>query len=174
MAQFDMFRRIGISAIAGDIKRALDKVAQAHRAKSGLSDAEWADRVLKEIGDLGRALGCKVRAGSNAQWDGPALMHDLSWLSYDSRERLKRAPLALQCCWDSNADVDNAFQKLLLTRSDLRVMVMSAPTETYLSTAFTHLKELAKEYDGGTADDVYLCCGWSDEGRQFHYAEFDG
>ena len=157
-----------------EIKRVLDEIAAKYRDQLDVSDKEWTRCVLTNIGRVGQQEGYFVYAGvrkdgrpvfNDGEW-----LFDLCWLDYsDDNKWLIGAPLVLECEWGSRKNITDDFQKLLLARADLRVMVFSGRSNSETVETTECLKTFTKKLAETCSDDHYLLCGWSGEDRRFHF-----
>lgn len=161
-----------------EIKAALDKVAAEHTAGPGLYDSEWTHRIKEELGALGKSKGYYTYGLKNSpHCDDGEFMFDLCWLDYgeqrtgDKNSRLKRVPLALESEWLRPGDVDDDFQKLLIVRADLKVMVFGAKTKQDFLSTVDRLGRWVNEFEPTSPSERFLLCGWCSDSRGFKYAE---
>ena len=165
-----------VTSMIEEIKRVLDEIAAKYRDQLDVSDKEWTRCVLTNIGRVGQQKGYFVYA--DVRKDGRPVLNDgewlfdLCWLNYSDDQNQKwliRAPLVLECEWGSTKNITDDFQKLLLARADLRVMVFSGRTNSLTLKTAELLKTFTKKYTATSSDDHYLLCGWSGENRRFHF-----
>lgn len=99
-------------------------------------------------------------------------MFDLCWLDYGEEDTwLKRVPLVLESEWLRPDDVDDDFQKLLIARADLRVMVFGAKTREEFSSTVDRLRRWVDEFEASIPGDRFLLCGWCNDTSGFRYVE---
>ena len=64
-------------------------------------------------------------ADENRDW--PEWLYDVTWLKYEHEgERLLiEAPSVAECEWGNKGDIDDDFEKLLLARAGIRLMIFN-------------------------------------------------
>ena len=78
--------------------------------------------ILCEIGQ--DKFGCYVCASGVHRADYREWLYDVTWLEYDcDGSPLIDAHLAAECEWGNPGDIDDDFQKLLLARASVRLMI---------------------------------------------------
>ena len=83
------------------------------------TSTEWTRLVLTILCDLGRRLGYMAGAKNNGfEW-----LYDVTWCQFDSSKRLISVPMVGESEWGKLEEIEYDFQKLLLARSAVRVMV---------------------------------------------------
>ena len=83
------------------------------------TSTEWTRLVLTTLCDLGKRLGYTARAKNN----GSEWLYDACWQQFDDCNRLISVPMVAESEWNPLQEVKYDFQKLLLARSAVRVMV---------------------------------------------------
>ena len=161
-----------IKSLVEDLKAALKKVCDKHRAGAGLTDTQWTDRIKKEIGALAEPRGYDAYAVGLP--DGGEFLYDLCWLQYDKGGYLLRAPLILESEWGDVDAIHDDFQKLLLGCTDLRVMIFSARTEKEMRETIEVLRTSVNTFTGNASEADYLLCCWCSETREFEYEHIHG
>lgn len=102
-------------------------VANANRALfAGLS--VYANGIIQ--GDNGE----RKRGDRGGEW-----LFDLCMLEWNEHGYLARMPLALECEWGNDDAILDDFQKLIVCRADLRVMIFGEANQTTPGT-FTMLR----------------------------------
>ena len=83
---------------------------------------ETVKNKLRQIGQ--GKFGCYVCASGVPRADYGEWLYDVTWLKYDcDGSSLIDAPLVAECEWGNPGDIDDDFQKLLLARASVRVMI---------------------------------------------------
>ena len=101
-------------------------------------------------------------SGMNNVVDGGEWLYDVTCLSYDAGGYLKRIPLVAESEWGSRNDVHDDFEKLMLARADVRVMVFDG--RRYGTSKEARFEEFAKyisECDRTETGDTYLLAAWT-------------
>ena len=157
------------SKVRSDVERVLTEIAQNEQMRWKKRKG-WTSEIMQKLADVVQSppYDCiyvfAKNIKSNKQktsWHGEWL-YDLCWLQYDDNddsEHILRMPLALECEWGTDIDILEDFQKLLLSRAALRVMVFGENNESTEKTVQI-LKEQIKSYRDGSPDDCYLLVGF--------------
>ena len=159
-----------ISAIQNGLNKINDQLTNNEDTK------EWTRQVLTEIGDLGEDHGCEVYT-SVRKFKYGGWLYDLCWVQYSPKpeQYLIRMPLVLESEWGSWKDVCNDFEKLLLARAGLRVMVYGYDEDKKDGkNVCQKLKKYFETFESGMQGDRYLLCCWDNDekSKEFHYHEF--
>ena len=104
--------------------------------------------------------------------DGGEWLCDVTWLLYDAESYIRCIPLVAQAQWLGRRSVQDDFQKLLLARAELRVMVFD---RNYWDSSEQAMAELAPHVtacERTEPDDIYLLAGWTLQA--FEYCLIDG
>ena len=158
--------------IEEDIKKILGEVADEGKEEAW-STTEWTKRIKIRFCELGKkhrfhvyASGCNNAAGG--EW-----LYDVTWLKYDKDDYLRTVPLVMECEWSLNkVEIDHDFQKLLLARSQHRVMIFYQKTEDTVLEKIKNFKKQIKKYRGTCSGDRYFFAGYSDNTYKFYYSFF--
>ncbi len=101
--------------------------------------------------------------------EGNEWLYDVTGLEYDSDEFLVRVALAAECEWGAQDQIYYDFEKLLLARADLRVMVFDG----YRQPGYNEIFQVFAQYIGRCAHtgvgDAWLFGAWTEE--QFVYRQ---
>lgn len=147
------------------------------------SNSEWTQEILVSLGRLGQRrpdpdyFVCSHGFGDTGwletkncgEW-----LHDQTWLDYNwgiTPRQLKRMVMALESEWGNAGDVLDDFEKLLVARADLRVMIFQAPDADALSEIFRQLTEAERRCETRVAGDNYLLCGYDNQRCRFDFRE---
>ena len=98
----------------------------------GLGDTEWTYGVLKALTDAGQHFGYDVAAtwrGAGrpipcARWT--EWLYDVVWYDHCAKSGQWSMPLVAECEWQGESYIKEDFEKLLVARAGLRVMVYDA------------------------------------------------
>lgn len=134
------------------------------------------------VSDMKDAAGMKEL---EQQYDGKIdseWLYDLTCLKYNGDGWLKKIPLVAECELWRPTDIDDDFQKLLLARADVRLMVFNGnhyPTEGKMSDRFPFCKHI-HECEHTQTGDTYLFAARLHEDKngrsvnhRFDYHQFD-
>ncbi len=86
-------------------------------------------------------------------------LFDMIWLKYDQQQRMEGVYLVAESEWGSKEDVLDDFQKLLVARATVRVMVYDAHNAGDMTECF-------REHIGafhGSADDTYVVIAYDED-----------
>ncbi|MCY4363216.1 MAG: hypothetical protein OXE42_13705 [Gammaproteobacteria bacterium] len=91
-----------------------------------IKQTQWSRAVLTALCRVGRQLGCSVWASSQfvnrEDKDGGEWLYDVTWLKYKG-DFLKLSPMVAECEWGNIGAIKDDFEKLILARAAVRVMV---------------------------------------------------
>ncbi|MXW79535.1 MAG: hypothetical protein F4Z57_11250 [Gemmatimonadetes bacterium] len=165
------------------VNRIVAEFRKVEREAPALGRPDWTIEVKTILCKLGRELGYTTWAtGVLADYcDGKEFLYDASWLVIDNCERTISCLMVAECEWDNLGEVEYDFQKLLLARSKVRVMVYDAgpANEEYQEEICDRLREHVGTFNG-TEGDTYLLIGWLHENTekgfrfQFHRITDEG
>lgn len=133
-----------------------------------LEQKQWTEKVLTTLCKLGEKLDYKTRA-TGVPDGGSEFLYDAIWINTDSGNRICSVPMVAECEWGNLEQVSYDFQKLLLARSKVRVMVYWTGANREIQEGlFDRLLEQVKTFNG-TMGDTYLLIGRLPENTfQFH------
>ena len=125
------------------------------------TQSQWTEKVLTTLCRLGKKeFGYTAWATGvpDKYRDGNEFLYDASWLVVDNCERIISCLMVAECEWGDPGGVDYDFQKLLLARAKVRVMVYwKHKRENQDETCDRLLKHV--ETFNGTKGDTYLLIG---------------
>ena len=147
---------------AKTLNQRLNTLAEkARRSRRGWwSDTEWTRRVKQLLVEL--ADNYKTCASiSDATWG--EWMCDVIWWDSGKDKLLRRIPLAAECEWGKEQDVWDDFQKLLITRAAVRVMIFSDNSRPEASKLVEELKRQIQYFRSSQKGDRYLFASYVEE-----------
>ncbi len=118
-----------------EIMRAVQKDLNSLEVGEGESDTVWTTAVKTKLCKIGRdRFGCKVCASGVDKADFGEWLYDVTWLEYEKNDRgklvnLVDAPLVAECEWGNKGDIEDDFEKLLLARAGVRLMIFDGNYE---------------------------------------------
>ena len=121
-----------------EIMRALCEGLNSLEIDKPESRTEWNKAVKTELCKIGRRFGYSVYARSNevnkAYRDEGEWLYDVTWLEYEKGARgelvnLVDAPLVAECEGGNKGDIEDDFEKLLLARPHVRLMIFKGISE---------------------------------------------
>lgn len=152
------------------VKRALDALCDEPDEREW-GDPEWTDRVKSAVAGCDELKDLKAYAYGVEHAAGKEWLYDLTCLDYSvEQDRLYRAVLVLECEWDpSLSGINYDFQKLLLARADLRLMVFQAKDAAGYEHVTSDLIDQVESFQQSSQGDRYLLSGWLADGRRFRH-----
>ena len=92
----------------------------------------------------------------------PAILAASAWLDYkkSGRGELIDAPLAAECEWGNEGDIEDDFEKLLLARAGIRLMIFNGFHEAGSKEIAARLARKVREFNGSRAEDAWLLAAW--------------
>jgi len=148
-------------------EKIINKIHQSFKSleSNGTSDwtnPEWTKAVKTTLCRVGKDFGYSVWAsGVNTHdKDGGEWLYDVTWLRYDG-ELLKSSILAAECEWGTLGAVKDDFEKLLLARTTVRVMVFEGMRHKDGTEAIANeICDWVGAYEGSQKGDAYLLIGY--------------
>ena len=155
--------------------------------KSVESDAWWTKTVKTELCKIGRKFGCKVGAKADevdeADRDYGEWLYDVTWLEYErERDGLKwpataliKVPLVAECEWgvDENLEyIIEDFEKLLLARADVRLMIFDGNQEPGSKEIADMLARKIRLFDSTEEGDAWLLAAWEGSNQDWSFRYF--
>ncbi len=95
-------------------------------------------------------------------------LYDVTGLRYDDERFLTRVALAAECEWGTQNDIFYDFEKLLLVRADLRVMVFDGRQQPGYQEIFQVLARYICRCTHTEADERWLFAAWTPEKFVYH------
>ena len=142
------------------------------------SQGQWTRDVKIALGVAGRERGYWVCAGGlprkPAAADSGEWLYDLCWLSYqpDGEEFLTDAVLVVESEWAGGAYIDEDFQKLLLARSTVRLMIFDGGNPAGADMTASRLARQVAAFECSADEDVWLLAAWvanEDDARDWSF-----
>ena len=145
-------------------------------------NAEWTRAVKTELYKIGRdrfsfevyASGVENPEPGHGEW-----LYDVTWLEYEkngcselnARRKLVDAPLVAECEWGDLGDIYDDFEKSLLARASVRLMIFDGNQNPGSKKIAEQLAGRVREFNGSRAEDVWLLAAWegSNDDWSFRY-----
>ena len=157
----------------GEIMRAVQKGLSHLKVGKGESDKVWTEKVKTELCKIGRSFDYRVYARADevheCERDGGEWLYDVTWIEYErGRDGLKwpataliEAPLVAECEWGNFEQIVYDFEKLLLARARVRLMVFDSHRAGGSSKEVAErLAGKVREFNGSLAEDAWLLASW--------------
>lgn len=133
-------------------------------------DATWTREIKTALGSLAKKkFGCYVATDlrdpeGNLQFDRKEWLYDVTCLKFDRDEYLKRVLLVVECEWGRKSSIYYDFEKLLLARADVRVMIFTGSSDI-IDEVFTELAAYICKCEHTLPGDTYLLVAgeWDDD-----------
>ena len=168
----------GKREIIDAIRGTLDGIGLIYPRDGG----QYTKAIKTALCELGRKFTYQVRASgvdiAESEW-----LYDVTWLQYSRGyepgpdNRLVGIPLVAECEWGTSPDVKYDFEKLLLARASVRLMIYGDFQQYPESRGDGLAKRLAGyvgDFNGSGTDDAWLLATWeksddADRGWLFRY-----
>ena len=147
------------------------------------STREWTRAVKTELCEIGSRFDYKVGAsgvnnGGFGEW-----LYDVTWLKYEcERDGLKwpataliKVPLVAECEWgvDENLEyIIEDFEKLLLARADVRLMIFDGNQEPGSKETADRLARKIRLFDSTEEGDAWLLAAWEGSNQDWSFRYF--
>ena len=128
----------------------------------GVRDTVWTHAVKSELCAAGQALGYYVCTSGVAQADHGEWLFDQVWMNWTLTPRqLKRIGLVVECEWSrTQAEIFDDFEKLLVARADVRLMIFQALTAPDVHALFARLRAETQGFPQHQSGDYYMLAGY--------------
>ncbi len=164
------------------IRQALTEI-NARLAGQGASDKEWTNAVKTKLYQAGHNLGYRVATSLDRKRvaegcaDGPDFgewLFDLVWMVWNGepQRQLNRICLVVESEWGNQDDIMDDFEKLLVARSCVRLMIFQASNRAEVEEVFNLLQGEAEGFEQRQAGDYYLLAGYNLRNSTFRWCEF--
>jgi hypothetical protein len=167
-------KTIPVEQIIHDVIRELRELSKEESLRVAGLDI-WTKRIKQKLAELAAqdqypplyVYGSSIARKIPEIMGGGEWLYDLCWLQYASKGNMPLLcmPLALESEWGNDEDIMNDFQKLLVSRADVRVMVFGEANKGTKITA-CKIGQQIKTFKGGDESDRYLLAGWDSGGFQ--------
>ena len=148
------------------ITKSLDELNQ-RLLPQHVSNNIWTKAVKQDLYDLGNNLGFSAFATvpNCSEW-----LYDITWLQNNSDGQVTDSIAVFESEWDlGKYSIDYDFQKLLLARSDIKVMIFNqkggGQKDKILESFIDQIKAFRKSSNG----EIYLFSCWSWETQEFEH-----
>ena len=143
------------------VNRIAAEFRKVEREAPRLTQRQWTEKVLITLCRLGKKeFGYKAWATDvpDKYRDGNEFLYDASWHETDNCGRIISLPMVAESEWGNPREVDYDFQKLLLARSKVRVMVYWVAMRENQEETCDRLRKHVGTFKG-TEGDTYLLIG---------------
>ena len=166
-----------VSKIVDEFRKLEQEILQLDPAQRPVQGGPWTKEILTTLCKLGKKLNYKPWASGRAPnrvpdeyGNGCEKLYDASWWKLDAFDRLISVPMVAESEWGKLEKIEEDFQKLLLTRAEVRVMVYYAKGLQRAKRAWNQiyrdrLCELVGAFNGKQRDTYLLVAFLNDEER---------
>ncbi len=132
-------------------------------------DRKWTIAIKELLADTGHSLGnYKVYATGCSNAEGGEWLYDVVWLRYE-KGRAIDSYLVAESEWDSTErEINRDFQKLLIAKADLRVMVCNPMNKRTADETINDFVHQIRTYRKSSYGDRYLFAIWTKEEDNFN------
>ena len=145
-----------VREIVAEFRKLEQELLQQDDSQWPQGKSEWTEKVLTILCKLGEGLGYTAWAtGAPKEW-----LYDVSWSNCDACGRLISVPMVAECEWGNLGKIEEDFEKLLLARATVRVMVYDAwyAKNSYKPSEVINkkLREHVRTFNGARGDTYLL------------------
>ena len=165
------------TAMQEGIKKALNEMATSLVAEGKNTSVPWTAKVLDTLTNEGNKQGFYTcapegkapKATYRSEW-----LFDTCWLKYneDENESLRQLALAAECEWHVHPARPHFhrddFEKLVVARADLRLLVCEVQRETQVAKLIEVLESYASGFNDAKGDEYMISCWIADKERFAH------
>ena len=156
-----------------EIMRAVQEGLNRLEIDDPKGNTEWTKAVKTKLCEIGKdRFGCKVYANGvdEPEPDGGEWLYDVTWLKHENDEVVD-APLIAECEWSDQGEIEDDFEKLLLARADVRLMIFDGNHKPGSKELAGRLAGKVREFNGSRAEDTWLLAAWegSNDDWSFRY-----
>ena len=126
--------------------------------------AAWTAAINTGLCRAGKELDLWVYAASCDAADGGEWLYDVTWLEYDG-DFLTAAALVAECEWSGLSHINEDFQKLLLARSRVRLMIFDGHHQPKTQAIVELLARQVRYFGRSRFDDVWLFAAWETDDK---------
>ena len=134
------------------------------------TDKKWSFRIKSEIAKIGKQQHFWVYGAQAENVDDGEWLYDLVWLSYQGNT-LINVNLLLESEWTPTNMYDD-FQKLLLGRSELKVMIFYSSSVSHFKENINRMKNEIQSFKYSMPGDKYLLSGYVNEMGEFSHENY--
>jgi len=156
-----------------EIKDTLDNTARMLYKDSKTDYKSWTRAIKTNLLNLAhQTFDYYYYAGTDNDYDITTneWLYDMVWYEAYDNKKIKRIRLVLECEWSTNfKEIEYDFQKILLAKSDLRVMIFQSLDAESITKSLINMIEQFKQ---ATKGDEYLFAAWNEMHNCFYYTEY--
>ena len=147
--------------IMGKIKKGLNNIEVARH-----EGCDWGREVKTELCKIGKGLDYSVYASrvDEIHRDGGEWLYDVTWLEYKldcDDESLVDVHLVAECEWKGLGEIYHDFEKLLLARSGVRLMIFTSWRKHGGPRGIAErLARKVRQFKRSRSEDAWLLVAW--------------
>ena len=129
------------------------------------SSTDWTKGINTTLCELGHELGYQVGA-KGLDFGYGEWLYDVTWLEYSRgyqpslENRLLDVHLVAECEWGNRPNIKDDFEKLLLARASVRLMIYDGNYDPGSAAIAKSLEEYVRGFRRGHPTDVWLLAAW--------------
>jgi len=151
------------SILQGIAKLSLASKSQGRR----WPDGKWTKEIKASLVELGHNHGYEASASGCKNADCGEWLFDLAWYKYNSKRQMENLFLAMESEWGKENDIRVDFEKLLVVRSQYRLMIFQGNTIDIIT---NNLVNRINIFHGSQKGDRYLFAGWHWDTQKFIFS----
>lgn len=132
-------------------------------------------KVIKTaLCETGNKLGYRVAASDVDNAKDTEWLFDVVWmtLAWEPSRQLKRIHLVVESEFGNAGDIVDDFEKLLVARADVRLMVFEKRNKSKVEEEFNRLQNEARQFCQSQPGDHYILAGRDEAESNFLWREF--
>lgn len=122
--------------------------------------------VKKDVGEVAKEKGYKVRATEYRQTEQCEWLYDLTCLKYDKDGYLEDIPLVMESEWKNKYEIRKDFEKLLVSRAKYRVMILQVKSDEEEKEIIEQLRQYVEKCQCSKKGDRYLFACWNSDPKK--------
>ena len=143
------------------IMRAIQEGLDGLEVTRSDSDTVWTKAIETKLCEIGQGFGFQVGAKvPETNRDRREWLYDVTWLECDRDGRVIEASLVAECEWKEPREINYDFDKLLLARAGVRLMVYDGNYGAGSKWIAEQLATRVRKFNCSTAEDIWLLAAW--------------
>ena len=141
---------------------------------SRLSGKKESTKGLHSVKQAGVSVFARPQDVDKTVKDDGEWLFDVVWMSlaWEPRRQLKRIHLVVESEWGNQGDIMDDFEKLLVARSCVRLMIFQASNKAEVEEVFNLLQGEAEGFEQRQAGDYYFLAGYDLRNAIFRWRKF--
>ncbi len=161
-----------------EIIRAVKEGLNSLRTPVAAPTETWTRVIKTELCRIGQeGFGYKVYASgvSRNRRDDGEWLYDVTWLQYETsgNGELIGVPLVAECEWGDEQDIEDDFERLLLARAGVRVMIFGGTNDPDVASRIANrLAKKVEAFKRSCIKDDWLLAAWQPNGDAWLFRYF--